>query len=775
MIEKALPHTLVTIKNEINRFLLDLLQRTQQKARKADASASVFTEKLNDAVTEKQVEETDEIKGDIEFVLPSSSLPAAKKLVAINDFFTDLPAEVLSEFQKSLPSVSSKLTQELELMFKDATAKKIFEKKQKDTDNLQLIDEEDLMYRLVLDHFSMKVNEEYKVAIAVVCLRIEKVLGYEIDILLSPLSPYNIGSIIEKSVASLDIGVANKKLLLLAVLKSIIVEYKLLLKAVNEVFIKKRILPNLTEVDGKKRIDKYLRKMQAIENGEEDPDSSGSGSGSSDGSGLSRDFFEKISVPQESEHFISANPNGVMISPDQLLSNIGSIQNLLAQKDVQTGYFQPAETDATFSELLSSNSNISEFALSGENSKTISIISMLFDTLKAEEGISSPIKALLLQLTVPLLKAAVQDDDFFSDNSNPAQILFNSIAEASSSWSAESTVDKDFLYQKMSSIVQRVTDDYEHDYSVFESAVEDFEDFVGTEKKKSERIEERIIAAETAQARVAAAWQLARHRIYEIFGDYILDQALKNFLDKTWEYSLFYIANNTIDSEHATEWAPFESVEVKLKALLNYEVIECTVDDLLTEIKTVCMTAGRAIEEISEECELLRPELTELMSHADKPMSERKIEQHTNIVQMKPKSALVEVVDVDYITGLDDELTAFEIKDMLDDAVSMGDKIDDYENDIQAKKEAEMHELLSQIGVGSWLEDHEASPFVKVKLAAHIKYTDTYVFVNRQGIKAASYDGPTFALRLKEKVMVIINNSQLYDRSMEHVISNLRA
>jgi hypothetical protein len=156
-------------------------------------------------------------------------------------------------------------------------------------------------------------------------------------------------------------------------------------------------------------------------------------------------------------------------------------------------------------------------------------------------------------------------------------------------------------------------------------------------------------------------------------------------------------------------------------------------------------------------------------------MSERKIEQHTNIVQMKPKSALVEVVDVDYITGLDDELTAFEIKDMLDDAVSMGDKIDDYENDIQAKKEAEMHELLSQIGVGSWLEDHEASPFVKVKLAAHIKYTDTYVFVNRQGIKAASYDGPTFALRLKEKVMVIINNSQLYDRSMEHVISNLRA
>ena len=47
-------------------------------------------------------------------------------------------------------------------------------------------------------------------------------------------------------------------------------------------------------------------------------------------------------------------------------------------------------------------------------------------------------------------------------------------------------------------------------------------------------------------------------------------------------------------------------------------------------------------------------------------------------------------------------------------------------------------------------------------------------FVNRKGVKAASYDGPTLATRLQDKSMVMVDYANLYDRSMENIIENLR-
>jgi hypothetical protein len=789
MMDKPIPQPLDAVNSELNRFLVQLLQQSRQSGVQEETVAVVQESAKPLAVATTGSEE----KGQLDFVQVKNTA-APKKQASVSQFFTALPADVLAEFDRKQSPIANALKKQLDAIFVSVLnpPDNMGKKKQKLDDNLTLIDDEALMIRLTLDNFATKVNNEFKVGIAIACLRFEKVLGFEIDLMLSPLAPYSIGNALESSLACIDMDVIKKKQLLMAILKATIVEYAQLLKVANDVFIKKGILPKLTESDGKARIDKYLRKMKALEEGLDEEDEKGSGGDDGDGEGdgpsaFARDFFQNIAMPEGSQHVVATNPNGVLIPQAQLLSNIGAMQSVLVTTDQQSGYMQPVQTESTFSELLAANTDIPDYALTAEHSKTIGIISMLFDTLQNEKGISGPIKALLLQLTVPLLKAAVQDDEFFSDKSNPAQVLFNSIAEASSSWTAENSVNNDFLYKKMSSIVQKVTDDYEHDADVFESAVGDFETFVDSEKQKSQKIEERIIAAETAQARIQASRKLAQQRIYEVFGDFILDEELKRFIDKSWEQALFYIANTYFDERDAAEWKQVQSIETTLEKILGCIRVPVTLDQLFADIVNLFVQTGRSEPDVKKELAGIRPELEELIEDAE---DEVKV---ASEVDKNPKNGkqvtdkFAENKEVDFIR---DDSGTQEIEDFLDDEIDTVDTlaeaaqvigegvavddIDDYEKNYQAAQEAAIHSLLEKVGIGSWLEDKETDPSIKVKLAAHIKYTDTYVFVNRKGVKAVSYDGPTFASRLQENLMVVVDNSQLYDRSMETIIDKLR-
>lgn len=786
MLPKSLPSIFVAVKNETNRFVGDLLQRSLQKelpAQPETAKPAIS----NDAG--KPEDKPVETPGMIEFVSARNAAPVAKaEPGSIASFFADIPVDFLHEYERNQPAISAAFSRELGTVFQQSLVKP--QKAQKkssasELEGLSLIDDDGLMFRLVLDHFSTKVNEQYKIAIAMICMRFEKVLGFEIDLYLSPLSPFHVSACLEKGIATLKLSPHERKPLLMALLKGLIIEYPQLLRNANDLFIKAGILPKLTEKQARERIEKYLRKMKAREEGcDEDEDEKGS---SGDGS-FARDFFKNISVPKDSQHVVMSNPNGAVISQEHLLSNISQMQSVLVNTDQKTGYMQPVQSESSFSEMLAANSDVGQFALTNENSKTISIISMLFETLKNEQGISPPIKALLIQLTIPLLKAALLDDEFFSDRANPAQILFNSIAEASSSWQAENNVSNDFLYSKMSEIVQRVTESHDQDYTVFEDAVDDFSSYVDLEKEKSRRVEERIVANEMAQERIKAARKLAQNHIFEVFGDYILDEEIKKFIDKSWEQTLFFIANNTMDAEDSEQWQQVERIEGQLKALFDYEAIDVSLDELLNDMVRLMVSTGRTEADVRRELAQVRPELQVLLEDAMpadtrhaaalKPVF-RPAEMAAPAPVAPVQAAVVADIndDVDFIVDadldLDDMIDTVDAELAIDSDVASASVVD-YESSQESAEQERIQQALTKVVIGGWFEDCENDPPVKIKLAAHIKYTDTYVFVNRKGVKAASFDGPTLAARLNDKVISMVDYANLYDRSMEVIIGNLR-
>ena len=83
--------------------------------------------------------------------------------------------------------------------------------------------------------------------------------------------------------------------------------------------------------------------------------------------------------------------------------------------------------------------------------------------------------------------------------------------------------------------------------------------------------------------------------------------------------------------------------------------------------------------------------------------------------------------------------------------------------------------LVGNITQGSWFEmQSEDGQKFRSRLAAIIRATGKYIFVNRSGVKVAEETRMTLALALKSGRMQILDDGMLFDRALEAVIGNLR-
>ncbi|MCY1250376.1 hypothetical protein D9M72_640110 [compost metagenome] len=82
---------------------------------------------------------------------------------------------------------------------------------------------------------------------------------------------------------------------------------------------------------------------------------------------------------------------------------------------------------------------------------------------------------------------------------------------------------------------------------------------------------------------------------------------------------------------------------------------------------------------------------------------------------------------------------------------------------------------VDALRVGSWLEiqdrpDHK----VRCKLAAIIKPSGRYIFVNRTGMKVLEKTRMALAVEFRRNAVRLLDDALLFDRALESVIGNLR-
>lgn len=172
---------------------------------------------------------------------------------------------------------------------------------------------------------------------------------------------------------------------------------------------------------------------------------------------------------------------------------------------------------------------------------TIEVVAMLFDYIFDDKQVPDPIKALLGRLQIPVLKAAMIDQAFFSKKTHPTRRLLNLLAEAAAGLDASLGHDAP-VYRKVESLVQKILDSFEDDLSIFEAVIDEFQEFLDEQEKSADALvqaatplimakEKREIAAEEA---LDAAESVVRPRA----NDADIPEAVRVFLCQHWTGAL---------------------------------------------------------------------------------------------------------------------------------------------------------------------------------------------------------------------------------------------
>lgn len=668
----------------------------------------------------------------------------------------------ISKYQRNLPNLQQTFFQALDLQFQKSLIpppkKKIIsnahQNVEQNLDHLSLVSNEELDLQIILIQTESALLDANQDLLTLLCMRFEHILKHEIQATRLPIGPIAIGYAFQDAITQLEITLAEKKLIIKYLLGLLKNSYSSILEKANKVFIQHNILPRLTADDVRVRRKKDETKELAKEKRQKllgiTQDKDNADINANTISTEIAQFVQQIEAPIGAEqHFIKGNLNAPHISNKELASKISLLKSAPKKEANNNVYFIPDDSKLSLAEQLNIEANLDSVGLGKQESNTIGIMSLLFEDLLNNNSIPGPIKALLQQLRAPLLKAAVQDEMFFGDTENPAQKFFNEIAKSSLSWSPSKNPENDTFYKKMSSLVAKVNTDFEDDYLIFDDAIDDFDSFTEAEEKKTSKIEGRMVDNEVAQARHLTAREIANTHIDEKFVGVKLPSTISNFFHTTWRQVLFFIFNKThsIDSE---EWLDAIEVENSLLANLN-NAEEDDIDIFLDILEDKLIESGTQEFEVKKQIAAIKTTMLE-----SNDLTEDEIELIKN--KNPDVSNIYKAEDVSSISS----------------ANNNADNNTYNKDDGNSDDKNESNSIIKKLHVGTWLQKNDQIPPIKIKIAAYIRFNDSYVMVLRNGMKDATFKSSILIQKIQDNEISIMNNTLIFDSALESVIGNIR-
>ena len=411
----------------------------------------------------------------------------------------------------------------------------------------------------------------------------------------------------------------------------------------------------------------------------------------------------------------------------------------------------------------------------------INLVSMLFEFILDDRTLPDSLKALIGRLQIPVLKVAVLDKTFFSRGSHPARRLLNEIASAAMGWVDQDEAQRDSLYQKIEQVVSRLLNDFVDDPAIFSELLADFLAFTGDERRRSELLEQRTRDAEEGRAKAEMARQEVEHALNQRLLGKTLPEVVVRLLQEAWSKVLLLTC-----LKHGTQSE-------------QWQAALATMDDLIWSVTPHDDPESRA--QLLELVPSLLKNLREgLVSAAFDPFSTSDFFTRLEALHVQTLQQLNQPAQQAQPTPFNDPLALDKIgtgqklelpprEDHDDEAavpamVEVSEEIvllapgESREQEPEVKL-ADNDEALAQVDnlrVGSWVEFQEDEDHkLRCKLAAVIKPTGKYIFVNRTGMKVLEKTRMGLAIEFRRSAIRLLNDALLFDRALESVIGNLRS
>ncbi len=250
--------------------------------------------------------------------------------------------------------------------------------------------------------------------------------------------------------------------------------------------------------------------------------------------------------------------NGPALSHSDLLHLLSTIQ-VQSKPSPNTADFSAQPLDVRQSLFNLVNQSPQPQAIGRVDDDAINLVSMLFEFILDDHQLPTPMKALLARLQIPMLKVAVLDKSFFSRGGHSARRLLNELATAAIGWNETQATDRDPLYKKIASVVERILNDFDADISIFDELLQEFTSFVATESRRAALIEQRTRDAEEGLGKSQQARAVVGYTLNEKAVGKTLPRVVVDILRDCWSNYMFLLhvkdGTNTPAWEEAVQTA----------------------------------------------------------------------------------------------------------------------------------------------------------------------------------------------------------------------------
>ena len=654
-------------------------------------------------------------------------------------------------------------------------------------DSLSLVREDELEESVALEAMVAKVLSRDSVALGQLTARINTLISKPLDEKTNPLGPAALCGYFMEACSSLGVEIRVKLIILKLFEKYVLGDLDQLYDEANQAMIAAGILPDLPAVAVQKRNPGRAAPASARTRDGEAAPAAGSGAA---GDFSEQDVHEVFSALQG----LLASVRGTALPrrerpADAMPISSNDLMRLLSHMQQRA----PAQASEDFDlreqleQLLSrASAKSGKTRVVGEvDEDVINLVSMLFEFILDDRTLPDSLKALIGRLQIPMLKVAVIDKTFFNRGSHPARRLLNEIASAALGWVDQDDAKRDSLYQKIEQVVQRLLNDFVDDPLIFSELLADFIAFTGDERRRSELLEQRTRDAEEGSAKA----EMARREVEQALNERLLGKTLPEvvvrLLQEAWSKVLMLACLK--HGVHSDEWRgvlatmddliwsvePHEDPEARMRLLelvpgllkaLREGMASAAFDPFATgeffnQLEVLHVQAFQRFKRSlpAEPVEAAEPAAdAELAAQPLDTPSEAVLpllELPPEVAEQPP--AMLEVVE-EIVLSAPGARPEFEAEVSL------------------AEDDPSLHQV-DALHVGSWVEIQEDEEHkLRCKLAAVIKPTGKYIFVNRTGMKVLEKTRMGLAVEFRRQAIRLLDDALLFDRALESVIGNLR-
>ncbi|PNS08393.1 DUF1631 family protein [Solilutibacter silvestris] len=239
--------------------------------------------------------------------------------------------------------------------------------------------------------------------------------------------------------------------------------------------------------------------------------------------------------------------------------------------------------------------------LSQQQTDSIELLGMLYETLFREMRTQSGALDLLKRLQIPLMRMALSGQEFFELPTHPGRQIMSRVAESGAAIAGEADNDPQFD-AALTHAVKRVEEEYRGDGTVLEHIHEELAGAHQAHAQRSEAAERHQIEAARGHERIAVAREAAKSLIDQKLAGITLRPQIELLIRTAWQDALAFIRMR--HDEHSDLWKRHERLSGRMLEIVT--AADAVQDvDLQESIGEILKRTGYHAEEAGEVAHVL--------------------------------------------------------------------------------------------------------------------------------------------------------------------------